>query len=128
IKVALLLVYFVLLLMLVGVGAWALWKQITKIFVLTELDAGPTQWQLLYGKVLSCVMVGAFVIAVGFPIGTVLNRGGYTYDQSQYLAANLTWSTGILFREALAWMTILLLVSFLAAYIGRAAAGASSTA
>jgi hypothetical protein len=128
IKDALFLVYFVLLLMLVGVGAWALWKQITTIFVLTELDAGPTQWQLLYGRVLSCVMVGAFVVAVGFPIGTVLNRGGYTYDQYQYLAADLTWSTGILFREALAWTTILLLVSFLAAYIGRPAAATTSVA
>ncbi|AGB26711.1 hypothetical protein Mycsm_06574 (plasmid) [Mycobacterium sp. JS623] len=117
--------YLALLLILVGTGAWTLWQQMTTIFTLTQVDERPTQWQVLYGKVLSCVVIGAFVIAVGFPIGTVLNRGGYTYDQSEYLAANLTMSTGILFREALAWMSILLLVSFLTAYcVGNGTAAA----
>jgi Family of unknown function (DUF6185) len=112
----LLLVYCALLLGLVGAGASALWRQIRTIFSLTHVDDTVTSWQRLYGTVVQCLVVGAFMIAVGFPVGTVLNRGGYRYDMAESLALNLTWSTGILFRAALAWTTLLVLVSFLVSY------------
>ncbi len=113
---ALLLLYCALLLVLVGTGAWALWRQVRTTFSLTHVGNTVTSWQRLYGTVVQCLVVGAFMIAVGFPVGTVLNRGGYRYDMAESLALNLTWSTGILFRAALAWTTLLVLVSFLVSY------------
>ena len=123
----LLLLYCALLLGLVGAGTLALWRQIMTTFALTHVNNVTTSWQRLYGTVVQCLVAAALMVVVGFPVGTVLNRGGYRDDFAESLALNLTWSTGVLFRAALAWTTILVLVSFLAAYLlGRMSPGTGS--
>ena len=110
----LLLIWFsIALILLVTVAAWALWGQIRSLIALADLDQGESTWREMYRKLIDCLMISAFMFAIGFPIGEILTAH-WIIDR---LALNLIWSTGLLFRPPLAWISLLLAISYLANYL-----------
>jgi hypothetical protein len=96
-------------------AAWALWCQIRCLFALADLAQDAPAWYGMYRKLIDCLMIVAFMIGIGFPIGEILY--GANPDWINRLASDLIWSTGLMFRAPLAWVSLLLAISFMAQYL-----------
>ena len=129
----LLTVFCVALVALVGTTGWVLWGQVTTLLSLVRLDGETSRWHDLYRNVLYCFIVAAFMYAIGFPVGEALREFIYPTPGSwevNVVAANLIWSTGLSFRYPLAWLGLLVVISFIAAHLlsmPRKVVGATAT-
>jgi hypothetical protein len=101
--------------LLVVTAAWCVWTQIVTLFDLANLGPGTAIWHERYRQVIFCLVVAAFMFAVGFPIGEVLTIQASGVAGS--VANNLIWSAGVAFRPALEWVSLLLAISYLAGYL-----------
>lgn len=108
--------FCVALVLLVVTAAWVVWRQLVKLIALGNGSDQAPEWYESYQRVISGLVAAAFMFAVGFPIGEALislDSKGIVAD----LAGNLVWSTGLFFRTPLAWVSLLLAVSYLAEYM-----------
>ena len=117
---ALLTIFGALLAVLIMAAAWALSRQIRTLADLTDPDGRATTLQLTYRRIIDALMIAAFLFALGFPVGETLNwwvHHQHIYPLGVYIANNLILSTGVRFRAALGWVSILLAISYLAGYL-----------
>jgi len=113
-------VFCIALVALVGTTGWALWRQVATLFSLVKLDGEQSVWHDLYRRVLYCFIVAAFMYAIGFPVGEALREFVYPTAgtwEINVIASNLIWSTGLSFRYPLAWVGLLVVISFLAGHL-----------
>jgi hypothetical protein len=112
--------FCIALVALVGMTGWALWRQVSTLFSLVKLDGEQSVWHDLYRRVLYCFIVAAFMYAIGFPVGEALREFIYPTAgtwEINVIASNLIWSTGLSFRYPLAWVGLLVVISFLAGHL-----------
>lgn len=119
--------FSIALLSLVTVAAWALWTQIRTVTALAGLDQDGSTWRQVYARLVDAIMVAAFMFGIGFPFGEILASGDSPFVLAR-LSSDLVWSTGLLFRAPLAWISLLLAISYLAGYLVERSTAARSPA
>src|SRR6202048_3872429 len=107
----------VALIALVITAACLLWLQIRTLFLVAHVDADTSEWERTYRRLIDALMLAAFTLAIGFPVGQELNKQHYQVSGIDELARNLIDSTGNLFRPLLGWVSVLLAISYLTGYL-----------
>ena len=102
---------------LVVTAGWALWGQVASLFGLVSMDDRPTATQEVFRNAMYFLVASAFMFAIGFPVGQVSYVLEGWHLPGNELAQNIIWTTRLDFRLPLAWVSLLLVVSFLAAYM-----------
>jgi Family of unknown function (DUF6185) len=109
-------VFCLLLMAVVSVGAWGLWHEISAVFVLTSDDRIGSVWYVTYRRVTSALVVTGFVLALAIPVGERITPAGGRW-QAEWLATQLVTRTGDYFFATLGWATALLIISYLSGFI-----------
>lgn len=110
----LLLGFSLALVSLVITAAWLLWRQIATLLSLANLDDGTSIWLQRYRRAIDVLVIATFMFGIGYPVGETLNAGPGISWLIGHLASDLIWSTGLIFRAPLAWVSLLVAISYLA--------------
>jgi hypothetical protein len=101
---------------LVIIAAAAVWIQVKTLFSVAYLDHYSSKWHAIYRGVIDSAIVVAFMFGLGLTVGEAL-RGPHTGPLVEDIALKLTWFTGLLFRGALEWISLLLAISYVVCYL-----------
>ncbi len=108
--------FSIALIVLVTAAAWALWTQIRALIGVADLDQATSTWRHMYRRLIDGSMIAVFMFGIGFPLGEILAAARSDYIFAR-LASDLVWSTGLLFRAPLQWISLLVAISYLADYL-----------